>query len=141
MFPIYIVTPDSPQALCIRRYEKGIRPLNLCDHRVFVIHHHKLCILFDFCTSIQGVFIVREPVEKKNPDRREESNPIFRLAKVRFKIRKALELCKCPQYCVPLVKSLACTQMACECEHKLCYICRASLGIDAEIHNVIKHRL
>ena len=29
--------------------------------------------------------------------------------------------------------------LACECEHKWCYICRASLGIDAEIHNVIKH--
>ena len=141
MLPIYIVTPDSPQALCIRRYEKGMRPLNHCEHRVFVIQHQKLGILFVFCTSIQGVFIVREPVEKKNPDRREESNPIFRLAKVRFKIRKALELYKSPQCCVPLVKGLACTQMACDCEHKWCYICKTSLGIDAEIHNVTKHRL
>ena len=141
MLPIYIVTPYSPQALCIRRYEKGMRPLNLWEHRVFVIHHHKLCILFDFCTSNQEVLILRKPLGKKVPDRRKEINPIFRLAKICFKIRKALELCKCPQYCVPLLKGLASTQMACECEHKWCYICRASLGIDAEIHNVIKHRL
>ena len=72
----------------------------------------------DFCTSIQGVFIVREPLEKKILIGEKEINPIFRLAKVCFKIRKALELCKSPQCFVSLVKGLACTQMACECEHK-----------------------